>query len=220
MRAAIIESHTWEDSMTDMECAWGYEYLLFDVDTHEITSVRFGAGWGQKFEDVCDAEIFPITEEIKQNYLATVAAREEESLQCDYKRFLEEVEQYNSTTRVQKVGQVVTIKQGKYKGNVGTVSWIGKSKFKKTYTMRYQSWRAAAIIGICNMRPYSIPAENLDLVLVRQGNFKAYVPIEYCEVTQGFEPIVLTLDAVRNYRRLHNSNIKALKGGYDYHSYI
>lgn len=220
MRAAIIESSTWEDSMTDMACAWGHRYKLFDVDTHEITSVKVGTGWGQKFEEVCDAEIVPVTEKIRQDYLATVARIEEECVQSQFAKFLEEVEQYNQTNRVQCVGQTVIIKKGKYNGHSGTVRWIGKNKFKKTYGNRYESWKAAAIIGICNMRPYTIPAKDSDLVLVREGTFKAYVPIEYCEVTQGFVPLTLTLDDVRNYRRCHNSNVDALIGDYDKHSYI
>jgi hypothetical protein len=207
--------------MTDMACAWGLGYKLFDVDTHEIVGVEVRTGCGQKFEDVCDAEILPMTEEIKQVYLTLMAQKEEEAAQKQFETFLKEVEEYNRTNRVQRVGQIVTIKKGKYNGHSGVVKWIGKNKFKKSYGNPYQHWKVAAIIGMSNMRPYTIPAKDLDLVLVRQGDFKAYVPIEYCEVTEGFAPLTLTIEDVKNYRKLHSHNLLALQDHtYDRKSYV
>lgn len=220
MKAAIIESYTWEDSMTDMECAWGLGYTLINVETYETTTVRVGTGWGQKFEDVCDAEIVPLTDEIKEAYRLKRDAEREVEIKCLYEKFKVEVDEYNATNRVQKTGQVVSIKKGKYRGHSGTVTWIGKSKFNKSYGNRYQSWKVAAIIGTCNMRPYTIPAKEFDLVLVREGDFKAYVPIDYCEVTEGFVPVSFTLDDVRNYCKCQDSNWQALSNTYDRKSYV
>jgi hypothetical protein len=226
-KIAIISTYNYDDPMTDMACAWYTVYTYIDIETGEITREKVGSGWGEKFEP--NAEIVPMTDEIKALYHKSVAARiEKRAAECQAK-YNAEVEAYNASRRVQKVGQIVEVTSGKYKGIKGKVTWVGKSQFGGTTRKSNMGWRASAILAIANYRPYTIPCANENLVLVRplvygdtfaNGKDKLYINIDNCKVIEGFTPIEVSLDACKSYVKNTDDMCRNLHDGYDYHSYV
>lgn len=225
-KAVIISSYVWDDPMTDMACAWYTVYTIMYLATSEVTKIKIGSGWGEKL-DLEGVEFVPVTEEIKAQYAAAVKAHVEKRAAEIKAKYEAELEAYNASSRVQRVGQIVEVSEGKYKGIKGKVSWIGKSQFGTTYK-RKVGWRESFAAAIANARPYTIPFANENLVLVRpldgttfaNGKDKLYIDIDKVKVIEGFTPITLTLDDCKKYAENMRDAFSSFNGGYDYHSYV
>lgn len=225
-RVAIVSTYKWDDPMTDMNCAWYTHYTYIDVETGQVGEVSACTGCGRGLTDEVDCEVVPMTDEVKALYQESVKRMAEARAKADYERFAKEVDEYNATLRVQAKGQVVEITDGKHKGKVGRVTWIGKSKFGNR-SPRHSTWRQAAVFAMCSDRPFSIPCKDDNLVLVRplsgswaDGNEKVYVDIDKCKVIEGFMPLTLDMDKVRAYNKRSDSNWTAYRGAYDGRSYV
>ena len=211
--------------MTDMNCAWYTHYTYIDIDTKTIHNVNVCSGCGEGLKDV---EIVPMTDEIKAMYKDALAKMVDERAKKVYDNFIAECDKYNASKRVQTKGQVVEITEGKYKGIKGRVTWIGESMYGKPHRTN-MNWRAVAVMYAANARPFDIPNENANLVLVRplvwgdtfaNGMDKVYVSIDKCKVVEGFTPITFSLDDCKSYIKNTESIFEGLRSGYDYHSNV
>ena len=180
-----------------------------------------------------EIEVVPITDELRKMYYDIKAENEEREAQKLLAEYTKEVEDYNKTLRPQQKGQIVEITEGKHKGKKGRIVWLGINSFKPSnrYSRynRASSWRAAAILGIIGSRPYSIPAKDCDLVLVRpiqygttweDGVEKVYIDIEKCHVIEGFNPLSVTIEDCRRQSQRNHENWTNLRDGYDTKVYI
>ena len=228
-RVCIIKSYTWDDPMTSMECAWYTCYQYVDLDSHTISTAR--AYQGGSIEDALNkkVEVVPMTDEIRTLCYDIVKENNLKAAKADYERFSKEIEEYNKSLRPQKKGQLVQITSGKHKGKIGRITWLGKNTFKRSYQPRYGGWRAAAVMAMIDSRPYTIPAKDCDLVLVRptkygttweDGTEKCYIDISKCVVTEGFEPITLTLEDCKRFSKRSEENWFNYGGGYNVKTYI
>lgn len=222
--------YDWDDPMTSMQCAWYTRYTYLDLDEKAIKSCSPCSGCGQSLKDkLGEYEEVPLTDELKALCRSIKHEEAERKAAKAFEEYSKEVEEYNNLYRPQEKGQIVTITEGKHKGKVGRIVWIGKNSFKRSYGSRYTSWRQAAVLGIINSRPYTIPCKDLDLVLVRpvqygttweDGTEKVYIDIDRCRVTEGFKPIVLTLDDCRRFCDRQSRNWTAYRDGYNRHDYM
>lgn len=225
-KIAIVSTYKWDDPMTDMNCAWYTHYTYIDVETGEIGEKSACTGCGRDLTDELECEVVPMTDAIREMYRESVHRKAEAKAKADYELFEKEVAEYNATLRVQQKGQIVEITAGKHKGKVGRVTWIGRSKYNRSYGSRYSSWRQAAVMGMVNDRPYTIPCKDEDLVLVRplvawqDGREKVYVDIDKCKVVEGFVPLTIDMDKVYAYGKRMRDNHIAYRGAYDSRSYI
>jgi hypothetical protein len=229
-KIAVIMSYIYDDKMTSMACAYHTCYQYLNIDERKIeTTSAYQQGSIQDALRGEEIEVVPMTDELRQLCYQIKREEAEAAAQRAYEKYSKEVEEYNKTFRPQEKGQIVEITAGKHKGKVGRITWIGKNSFKREYKPRYGGWRAAAIMGIIDSRPYTIPAKDCDLVLVRpiqygttweDGTEKCYIDIAKCIVTNGFKPIELTLDSCRRYNERNKDNWFAIRDGYNVKSYI
>lgn len=223
LNVALIERSTWESSMTDDYRAWGYSYRLYFPDLDEIGNASTSDGYGHGWEECYpNWTIVPTTDEHRKRY---DEIREEQFLAlCEENlpKYQKELEDYNALLRPQEKGQVVKVmtEKGKHAGKIGKVSWFGNNQFKPK--SRYTNWRQAAVFGMIDARPYTIPAKGYDLIRIvpLDGEFEPfYYDPAKCKVVAGYKPISVTLDDVIRFERRMQDNWKAYGGNYDHHKY-
>ena len=223
--AVIISSYKYDHPFTDMNCAWSTIYTIFYLDGEgHVSTVKVGTGWGQDFEDVApNVNIIKMTDEIKEKYFAYLKKESERRAEEGLKKFQADVEKYNEARRPQKIGQIVEVLDGKHKGKFGKISWFGHNKFKRSRYKSNSHWSMAVINYLSEMKPYVIPNQDCDLILVRpdEGE-KFYIDPSRCKVVEGFEPISITKEDVRRMNKHHDDIVSNFHIGtaYDHKDYV
>ncbi len=223
-KTVIISSYKWDDPMTDMNCAWGTYYHVLYPEEKTTGTLFEGTGWGEILEKKFpDCDFVPISDEYRKMYGELKEQEKRAKADYDYTKYLDELAEYNAKKLPQENGQVVKVTgKGKHNGKVGIVSLFGKSKFNFSYGSKYTHWKAAAICCMMASRPYSIPNNDCDLILVRpvNGEFeKFYIDPSKCVVVEGYKDVTLTKEDVYRFNGIMDHNMACLKDGYDYRAY-
>lgn len=217
-QVAIISSYRYDDTHIDDNRAWNTVYTVFYPETNTIATITESTGFGENiFEGMTIVET---TSEIKAAYevaLAEVRQKEAERL---FDQYSKELAEYNKSLRPQKVGQIVEIMDGRRKGKICRISWIGKGKkfgfdadawYRKAYPM------AAAFIAYINHRPWSVPAADCDLIRVwpQDGTKPFYIGIDRAKVVEGFEPVEITVETAYKFNvNFNESFLRKWRMGY------
>lgn len=223
VNAVVISEYAWDNTRVDDNRAWYTTYNLYVPSNKSFDTVTEASGFGERITDRYN--FIPCTDELLAE-MKEVAFNEKMAAATSlYKKYTKELEEYNNTLRPQNKGQIVEILDGKHKGFVGRISWLGKNKYNPTYTSKNNNFYASAFKMITDARPYCIPAKNEELILVRDienPEVKVYIDINKCKVVEGFIPVTITLDECKNYVGVEDSNMNKLfrNGGYNHKIYV
>lgn len=218
-----IFDYCYDDKFTDMADAWYHIIQYYNSETDSICE------YDARGHDKPAGEFFKefyVPIEIETAIKKCIEKQLSDEVEYNKTKFIKELNEYNAKLMPQEKGQIVRIVSGKNKGIVGKVSWLGTDKFKHIYDWsRYHSTMSqygAALYGICKDRPYVLPNEDAELVLIRpindvfeNGKDKMYVKKELLEVIEGYNNINVSDDAIISFVRRHSSYGNKLRGVYN-----
>lgn len=224
-----ISSYTYDWPHTDMNCCFSTVHTYYNSDTNTIGI------WDDK-----DADDKPQGEWYTGNLIPMDVAekiievhRENYKKSCEQKkvRFIEEANAYNAARLPQKKGQIVVIQNGRYKGLIGRISWVGKNKFKHDYGSPWFSVEAKMILQIIDhSSPVPKPCQDFDLICIRPVDFegyewnckkdKIYIDPMRCKVLDGFEKFTVTDEMCAYQVDFDSSLVKNWRMGYNSCNYM
>lgn len=202
---AIISSYRYDISHIDDNRAWCTSYEVFCIDNNSIMTIDERTGFGE--DALADFNVINVTPEIIAAYNTEKENVRKAEARRLFKKYSAEIDEYNKSLRPQEKGQIVEIMAGRRKGKIAKISWLGKGKkfggdFGSWYSKAYP--KAAALMGCIKHRPYSIPADNFDLIRVWpvDGSEPFYINIDKVKVIEGFKPMSITLDECGKFNTL------------------
>lgn len=227
----IIYSYTYDDKMTDMECAYYDVIHYYDDETDSFGSEEVMP----RFPKQSTAKYWETDKPIPESIVSRIKElRKKERI--DYfnntkKRMNEELNKINAVLRPNNIGQIVKISSGKYKGTEGKVTWFGKNKFNHSVNTKY-TLKQSCLFEIIGNRPYTISHKNDDLICIRpvngntftrdkaNGKNKIYINPNNCAVIEGYIPVTVTDDAIKDYCEFNKSWYTKWIGAYNFNYYL